>query len=207
MLSRLPLAVALALPVLIAQSPNGPTIPQVDDANPELLDLVIHDQWERGIDMFGNRKTTMIDFEQLAKNDSHRLEIVRKMLAGGNLQTGKDYRFAALVFQHSLTSTDYLLAHILAVTAVEKGDLKARWLAAATMDRYLQSVGQAQVFGTQFSHPSGNDWSQKEPYDRAAVSDSIRSAWCVVTQAEQDRILNDVREGKPFRSTSIAECK
>ena len=38
----------------------------------------------------------------------------------------------------------------LALAAMEKGDAAARWIAAATLDRYLQKVQQPQVFGTQY---------------------------------------------------------
>jgi hypothetical protein len=99
----------------------------------------------------------------------------------------------------------YLLAHVLAVTAVGKGEPKARWLAAATMDRYLMSLKQPQVFGTQFHQDSGA-WTM-DPYDRAAFSDAIRASWCVASQAEQAQILKDIRDGRPFRSTYVVSCK
>jgi hypothetical protein len=38
--------------------------------------------------------------------------------------------------------------HVPAVTAVAKGSAAAKWLAAVTMDRYLQTINQPQVFGT-----------------------------------------------------------
>ena len=45
---------------------------------------------------------------------------------------------------------DYLLAHILALDAMAKGFDRAKWLSVATLDRYLQLIGQPQVFGTQY---------------------------------------------------------
>ena len=201
-------ATALWLPLLFAQDTAGPTIPKLNDARPEIVELVAHDQWDRGEDFFGNRQSPSkdkIDWSQVNQRDEQRREEVRKLLATGKLQTGKDYRFAALIFQHSPDSAGYLLAHVLAVTAVSKGEPKAKWLAAATMDRYLVSLKQAQVFGTQFHQESGV-WTM-EPYDRTAMSDAIRANWCVVAQAEQQQILKDVREGKPFRSTYVGDCK
>jgi hypothetical protein len=41
-----------------------------------------------------------------------------------------------VVFKHGEGSNDILLAHVLAVTAIGKGDLDARWLAAAALDRF-----------------------------------------------------------------------
>jgi hypothetical protein len=56
MKSRLP--PLLAVFVLSAQTTISPTIPNEADVNPELLKLVILDQWDRGSDMFGDRHPT-----------------------------------------------------------------------------------------------------------------------------------------------------
>jgi hypothetical protein len=55
-----------------------------------------------------------------------------------------------MVLQHASTPDDYLLAHDLCVIAIGKGEQKAKWLAAASMDRFLVSIGRPQRFGTQF---------------------------------------------------------
>src|SRR5882724_5727961 len=91
---------ALVLPLLSAQTPNSPTIPNVTDAGPEILNLVIYDQWDRGNDMFGDRHGTGedVDWNVVGKRDLERQDAVRKLLADGKLKTGKDYRFAALIF-------------------------------------------------------------------------------------------------------------
>src|SRR5882724_1700784 len=101
--------------------------------------------------MFGGGQGALdakIDWDQVGKRDQERRDAVRKLLADGKLQTG------------------YLLAHVLSVTAVSKGDSFSKWLTAATMDRYLQWLNQPQVFGTQFRQPEGI-WTM-EPYDRTA---------------------------------------
>jgi hypothetical protein len=110
--------------------------------------------------MFGGRGGTdatadRIDWAEVGKRDQERCQTVRKLLAGGKIQTGTDYYFSALVCQHSGEDTGFLLAHMLAVTAVAKGNAAAKWLAAATMDRYLQTLNQPQVFGTQFHQNDG----------------------------------------------------
>ena len=196
---------AFALPLLLAQSPNGPTIPRVKDVNPELLNLVIYDQWDRGNDLYGDHRPSPDEKVDVAKRDEDRRIAVRKLLADGKLQTAKDYRFAALILQHSPDSAGYMLAHVLAVTAVGKGDGSSNWLAAATLDRYLQLLNQPQVFGTQFHKPDGV-WTM-DPYDRTALSDAIRATWCVIPLAEQESIEKDAREGKPIRGTGINRCK
>ena len=72
------------------------------------------------------------------------------MLSNGQITTGSDLYEAAFVFQHGETAPDYLLAHVLALDALTKGFDRAKWLSAATLDRYLQLIGQPQVFGTQY---------------------------------------------------------
>lgn len=54
-----------------------------------------------------------------------------------------------------------------------KGDAGAVWIAAATLDRYLQSVGKPQIYGTQFLTPAGKPPTQ-DPYDRALIGDALR---------------------------------
>jgi hypothetical protein len=201
-------AAVVFLPVLFAQAPASPTIPKLTDVNPEILNLVIQDQWDRDNDMFGDHHSTpgrTIDWDEVAKRDQQRRDATRKLLAEGKLVTGKDYRFAALIFQHSPDTGGYLLAHVLAVTAVSNGDVSAKWLASATLDRYLQSLNQPQVFGTQFHQPGGV-WTM-DPFDRNALSDAVRATWCVVPLAEQDRIVKELREGKPLRGTAMPDCR
>jgi hypothetical protein len=202
--------VAIGLPALFAQTANSPTIPKLDDANPEIVRLVVYDQWDRGIDMFGGRGGTAtaadkIDWAVVGKRDQERCQAVRKLLADGKIQTGRDYFLSALVCQHSGEDTGFLLAHVLAVTAVAKGSAAAKWLAAASMDRYLQTLNQPQVFGTQF-HQKDGGWTM-EPYDRTAFSDAVRTLWCVVPLSEQEQIVRDVSQGKPLRGTGASGCK
>ena len=55
-----------------------------------------------------------------------------------------------MVLQHAAAPEDCLLAHELCVTALIKGEERARWLAAASEDRYLMKIGRPQRFGTQY---------------------------------------------------------
>lgn len=82
-----------------------------------------------------------------ARGEARRLQIC-SMLAKGNVQTWDDLHDAALLFQHGEDADDYLLANILSVEAVIKGSDRSKWLAAATLDRYLQIINKPQVFGT-----------------------------------------------------------
>ena len=116
--------------------------------------------------------------------DARRRDQVRQLVAEGKLQSGEDYYYAAFIFPHGQQPSDYLYAHVLAVTAVNKGLHNAMWLSAATLDRYLHSVRQPQVFGTQFGGLYENRDDQ-EPYDHQLVSYALRAQWCVTTVSAQ----------------------
>lgn len=129
-----------------------------------------------------------IDWSAVSRTDVERRVQTRKLLGAGALHTGKDYEEAAFVFQHGDSPQDYLLAHALAMVAVSKGDATAIWIAAATLDRYLEKIGQKQIFGTQFTSNPKEVWTQ-EPYDRELVSDALRRQFGVPSQAVQAQQL------------------
>lgn len=156
--------------------------------------------------MFSGRQVKTPANLKVSERDAERQAEVRKILAEGKISTGREYYFAALIFQHSSKSEDLMFAHMLAVTSVARGNGDAKWMTAATLDRYLWSIKQPQVFGTQFQKAADQKWAM-EPYDRNAVSDSIRAVWCVVPLAEQNKILKDFQNGGPLASTGTADCK
>jgi hypothetical protein len=125
------------------------------------------------------------DHAQMARDDAARLARTRALLDTGALNSGTDFFHAAFIFQHGGASANYLLAHNLAMVAVARGRADATWIATATLDRYLQSVGQKQVFGTQFQTRPGTPTTQ-EPYDRALVPDALRNALGVPPLAGQE---------------------
>lgn len=141
------------------------------------------------------RMPEKIDWKIVGKTDTERREQTRKLLAAGALHTGKDYEEAAFVFQHGDKPADYLLAHTLAMVAVSKGDAMAIWIAAATLDRYLEDIGQKQIFGTQYSSDAQQQWTQ-EPYDRSLVSDALRQQLAVPAQALQEERLRTYQSQK-----------
>jgi hypothetical protein len=124
--------------------------------------------------------------EMLAADAARRVQ-TRALLDAGALQTGEDYRAAAFVFQHGSTPEDYLLAHTLAIAATARG-ADGSWIAAATLDRYLQMTDKPQIFGTQ-TRKTRDAPATLEPYDRALVPDSLRTALAVPPQSEQDARL------------------
>ena len=152
------------------------------------------------------RASRNIDWSKLGPEDAKRRVEVHRMLDTGEVHTANDYLRAAMVFQHGQTPDDYLLAHVLAVDAISLGSKDARWLSAATLDRYLGSIRQPQIYGTQFGS-RGNGPLAQETMNPSLASDSMRAILCVESKAEQQRMLMDVNHGGEFRSTTINDCK
>jgi hypothetical protein len=148
------------------------------------------------------RQGNNIDWVKLSSDDEKRRQEVHRMLSAGEVRTGTDYYHAAMVYQHGQTPDDYLLAHVLAVDAISLGSKDARWLSAATLDRYLRSIWQPQIFGTQFY---GEPLVQ-EPINPSIVGDKIRAVVCVVPIAEQQKIVEEVKHGAELRGSSIKGC-
>lgn len=123
---------------------------------------------------------------EMVEGDTKRYARAKELVGSGALRTGNDFHNAAFIFQHGSTPADYLLAHTLAVASAARGHDKASWIAAATLDRYLQSIGQKQIYGTQFSTKPGEPATQ-EPYDRNLISDELRKTLGVPIQAEQEQ--------------------
>jgi hypothetical protein len=126
-----------------------------------------------------------IDWSVVGPRDQARQARTLALLNGGVLHSGDDYWHAAFVFQHGDQPNDYLFAHTLAVIAAARGRADAAWIAAATLDRYLQNIGRPQIYGTQFRSRPGQPPNQ-EPYDRTLVSDALREALGVPPQAAQE---------------------
>src|SRR5262249_40994826 len=101
---------------------------------------------------------------------------------GGQIRTGQDYYHAAMVLQHAAAPDDYLLAHEFCVAALALGERRARWLAAASEDRFLMNLGRPQRFATQFR---GGPGGRVTLYDGARdVTDEWRRARGVPPLAE-----------------------
>ena len=145
-------------------------------ANAELARIYQDDQKDR-------EAGEKIDWTVVGKRDEERLKRTREIAAQGGLREADDYFRAALVFQHSPETADYAQAHQWCLKALELDpDLpSARWLAAATEDRYLMDQGKPQRYGTQYKKVEGK-WILWEV--DPAVTDEERAKWEVPTLAE-----------------------
>lgn len=155
--------------------------------NQELAEMYRQDQAAR-LDL-------PIDWPKVSRDDEARRNRVRELLLAGELGHASDFHRAAFIFQHGHRPEDFLLAHILAMNAMALGDRQASWIAAASLDRYLQAVGQPQVLGTQYRQIEGA-WTQ-EPLQESLVPDALRQALGVKTRAEQREILEQYRSSGP----------
>lgn len=120
--------------------------------NEELARLFEEDQNDR---IPGSGRA--IDPEFVVTRDKTREGRVKALYEAGDLRTGKDYYRAAMILQHATKPEDYLLAHEFCIVALSKGEPSARWLAAATEDRFLMKLERPQRFGTQYFSPNSNE--------------------------------------------------
>ncbi len=150
-------------------------------------------------------KLSKDDWQKIQARDAARREETKQLVASGAARTGEDYRDAAFVFQHGDRSEDFLFAHVLAVAAIAKGDVTATWVSAATLDRYLQSVKQPQVFGTQYllkdpnavlNNPKVPRVVTQDPYDKNVLSDALRNVYCVLPYAVQQQNVEAMNKGQ-----------
>lgn len=174
-----PVAVEREAPTVATDWANRPYRFDESESCPEMQRIYEEDQKARQPGM------AKIDWVLVAKSDAERRRATAKLLAEGRLHAGGDFKAAAFVFQHGDTPDDYLLAHTLALVAVARGEPEAVWIASASLDRYLQSIHRPQIYGTQFNNEPGKPTTQ-EPYDRALVSDAVRRALNVPSQAAQE---------------------
>ncbi len=114
----------------------------------KLKEIYIQDQKERE-----NWKEwgKSISLEEVQKRDSDRLQTTLAIINNKELIEGIDYYHAAMVLQHSSKVEHYKLANELCLKAIELDEQKAKWLYAATLDRYLLNSGNKyQKYGTQY---------------------------------------------------------
>lgn len=155
-------------------------------SNPELLAAYLGDR--------ADRSGEITDPAAVKKRDEMRHEVVRIAIARRSLKTADDYLHAALVMQHGSSPDDYAAARDLAKKAVELRPwlAEARWLYAAATDRYLQSIGKPQIFGTQYRFADGK-WTL-EPFDPSAITNQERARWRTHSLAERRRFIEELNQ-------------
>jgi hypothetical protein len=129
------------------------------------------------------------DLDGLFLRDRSRHCRVRAMLAQGVVVTAADHFYAAVIFQHGSSLESLRQSHDLALRARDLGDPRAIRLAAASLDRWFVSVGNQQLFGTQFHNVDGR-WEliSVDP----STTDAERAAWDVPSLAESLEIAEQM---------------
>jgi hypothetical protein len=193
-LLRILLAAALLLGAapLVAQGPAAPAWP----SNAEMKAIYEADQADRA------PGGPAIDWAVVTPRDEARRARTLALVAAAALASGDDYWHAAFVLQHGSEPDDFLLAHTFAVIAAARGRSDATWIAAATLDRYLQKSGRPQIYGTQFNTSNETRTTTQDPYDRTLVSDALRQALGVPPQADLERRRAEIEAG--FRARAPA---
>jgi hypothetical protein len=148
-------------------------------------------------------------------DETRRLRVLQ-LLAQGSIVTPAAKYYAAMILQHtpqgmldtqtaSKSSENYILAHFLAKDAAESGFDDARWLAAATYDRYVVSQGLPQKYGTQFMLNPKTGFLEFGPVD-PETTDTERSEWNVPPVQDTLRNFEESGMGKtPRPSLTLAE--
>lgn len=213
-----------------AHAQSGHRAPKISP----MREIYVQDQRDRGVmlsdagekmDSGTAKKHSMqVDGKTMERHDAERRKLTRALMSEGKLITAHDFHDAAVIFQHGQTADDYLLAHILAIEAVVKGDASSKWISAATLDRYLQAIGKPQVFGTQYldhdflfmqqhkSDPAAmSNYKRKpgmtqQPYNDLLMPDALRLDFCVPKLSQQKANLKEFESGKYPASILASGC-
>ena len=153
----------------------------------ELAEIYIADQ--------DDRKENLIDWSVVGRRDRERRERVGELIAAAELRCPVDFFHAAMVYQHGHSPSHFLLAHILATAAAFQGHESAIKLSASTLDRYLGTVGQPQVFGMQLHKMPWEDDFSPEPFDREMLPDFVRQLYNVPSLADLEARLERMNQG------------
>lgn len=131
----------------------------------------------------------------MRERDAERRGRLQSIVESGGLREAEDYYHAAWVLNHGESVEEIWQAHVLAREAVERGSGRARWLAAATYDRWLMYQGRPQKYGTQIV-PDGR---RQRVWDvEPATSDAERAEWGVPTLAEMNRRAEGATRSEPM---------
>lgn len=131
----------------------------------------------------------------LRERDAGRRRRLEIIVESGGLQEPEDYYHAAWILNHGESVEEIWQAHTLAKEAVKLGFSRARWLAAATYDRWLMYQGRPQKYGTQIV-PDGE---RQRVWDvDPKTSDLERAEWDVPTLAEMLKRAEEITRDEPM---------
>ena len=135
------------------------------------------------------------DFIKRADDEArhHRIEVLQ-FLREGTIALAADLYHAAMIYQHGTCAEHFKLANDLAERSMALGYQPARWLYAASRDRYLLAVGQPQQFGTQLHWDKKRQWYL--PGLDFRTTDQDRAQYDVPPISELWQRLRNFNQGK-----------
>lgn len=166
------LSFILLLTIACVEKRPPQSVDQVSSVSRKLEQMVEEDQ--------ALRTNDTLDYSIVHRTGQQHRRAVYRLLAEGSIRRGEDLHNAALILQHADPSSCtecYLLAHHLALEAVDQGYSDARYLVAQTLDRFLVMSKKPQKYGTQYNIDSLGEY-YLFPVD-TAISDSERAKWDV----------------------------
>lgn len=144
--------------------------------NAELISIYISDQTDRN--------SHDINWDEVSKRDSLRRIRVNEILESNGIITARDFKNAAMVFLHGNDSSDYGKAVRFMKKAIELDSTINKWLFAAASDRYLLSIGEPQIYGTQYIKMGDEPW-KIALIDTSKITDAERIEYGVETLNQQ----------------------
>ena len=148
-----------------------------------------------------------LDRGVLERRNARRRKKVRKMLQAGQLKAVDDFCRAAWILYRGSDSSDLALSRGFALVAVglDPEQCEAKGMAALAEDRYLLSIGEPQIYGTEIRVVRGKKFL-KEPFDLSLITDEKRKElfgtimYRVIKSAQQN---SEARRGKSPRSSTL----
>jgi hypothetical protein len=132
------------------------------DDNVQICDLVKVDQ-------------AMRNNPDQQNEDAARQQILRSF-ENKAVRTEGDFYRSALLFQHSVSERDVLVAHAIALAGmakIPKSQALSR-MSALTLDRYLLTIGKPQIYRTQFNGDQIDKLMLVSPVDCSLLPKALR---------------------------------
>lgn len=135
------------------------------------------------------------DYLLLRRHDERRRDEARAIVSAQNDISAIEMYCAAMIFQHSDELADIKLGYEWAMRAAREGYRPARFLAAASIDRWLMYQGLPQKYGTNIV-PDGR---RQRVWDvDPAITDEDRAEWDVPSLAEMEERARQVTAEEPM---------
>lgn len=156
----------------------------------ELAGLVDDDQKDR--ENWDNLSDQ--DKMNVSNRDLKRRMRVGEIFGEGCFKLAADYSAASLIYQHGDVPDHYFQAFIWANHAVRLGDLKQKRLVALTLDRYLVSIGNKQLFGSQAYASDETNWCYCLQPVESSFPDVLRLDYLNSTLSQQYEWLLSINQ-------------